>query len=411
MKRLILVLSVCALVAAGCKGGAKTDAPENTPESTPDSAPAVAEAVETAAADGFSFDEMFSIFSLFGNNIMTEKFAPQSVKDGIKDDLKSSYDGQMEFIGKSNTLAYSLFDGDCYDGFEMACYRYKADGHVLVILLENGGCDVSSVKYIRAYEYDPQAGQAHEVAFPLYPKPERNDFEDMIRLTGADVASLRDAMRKENYDYGFRTDGLEVRLNDPSDFDEQAFHGALVIDYLWDGAEFVKNEDFKYPCIHANGFANILLGEPAPNFYFDYDPIGYGVNYSQGGDLWMINCGENPGLEIQMEGGKVYSIENRFPQYSVAKYAYGVAPGKQQPYVGARINDCLTFGDEAPEVWMLMDGTVQIEDGMWNSHIAFRTGKESLVKPVEPAQNGRTRIENPQFKPDARIESILIWQD
>ena len=404
MKKAVLFLAVCALLAAGCKGGTKDVAQNNGNNETPS-------AVETADDDHFTFDELFLIFSSFGDNIMSPKFAPQSVKDGLKDQMKESFDGAVEFRGQCNDLSASLFDGDCYDGFEMACYRYKADGHVLAVLLENGGCDVSSVKYIRTYEYDPQSGNAHEVEFPLNPKPVRDDFEDMIRLAGADVASLRDAMDRESYDYGFRPDGLQVRLNDPSDFDEQSFHGALVVDYLWNGAEFVRNKDFKYPCIHASGFANILLGEEVPNFYFDYDPVGYGVNYSQGGDLWLINDDKDLGLEIQLEGGKVYSIEIRFPRYCVASYAYEVQPGFQQPYVGARINDCLVFGTDAPQVWMLMDGTVQIEDGMWNSKIAFRTAKESLVDPVEPAMNDRLRIENPRFKPDARIESILIWKD
>ena len=404
MKKAVLFLAVCALLAAGCKGGTKDVAQNNGNNENP-------AAVETADDDHFTFDELFRIFSSFGDNIMSPKFAPQSVKDGLKDQMKESFDGAVEFRGQCNDLSASLFDGDCYDGFEMACYRYKADGHVLAVLLENGGCDVSSVKYIRTYEYDPQSGNAHEVEFPLNPKPVRDDFEDMIRLAGADVASLRDAMDRESYDYGFRPDGLQVRLNDPSDFDEQSFHGALVVDYLWNGAEFVRNKDFKYPCIHASGFANILLGEEVPNFYFDYDPVGYGVNYSQGGDLWLINDDKDLGLEIQLEGGKVYSIEIRFPRYCVASYAYEVQPGFQQPFVGARINDCLVFGTDAPQVWMLMDGTVQIEDGMWNSKIAFRTAKESLVDPVEPAMNDRLRIENPRFKPDARIESILIWKD
>ena len=406
MKRLILFLAACALVVAGCKGGAKSATQTAEPAETP------AEVVaETPADEGFSFDEMFRIFSTFGDNIMTPKFAPQSVKDGIKEELNNSYDGYREYVGPCNRLSYSLFDGDCHDGFDMACYRYKADGHVLVLLSENGGCDVSSVKYIRAYEYDPEAGNAHEVALPLYPKPKRDDFEDMIRLAGADLPSLRKAMKDGQYDYDFRLDGLQVRLNDPMDFDEQAYHGALVLDYSWDGAEFVRNEDFKYPCIHAEGFANILLGREAPNFRFDYDPKGYDVTYSEGGDLWLFDRGGVTGLEVQMDGGKVYSVEVRFPEYSVARYAYEVAADKQQPYVGARINDCLSFGSEAPEVWMLMDGTVQIEDGAWNSRIAFRTSRESLVNPVEPSTNGRVRITNPQFTPAATIESILIWRE
>ena len=60
---------------------------------------------------------------------------------------------------------------------------------------------------------------------------------------------------------------------------------------------------------------------------------------------------------------------------------------------------------------MLMDGTVQIEVERWNTWIAFRTSRESLVSPVEPSTNDRIELDNPKFKPDARIESILIWRE
>ena len=404
MKKLFLLLAVCGLMAASCKDGAKSGAQNDAPADEP------AQAV--ASADkGFSFDELFQIFSIFGDNIMSPKFAPQSVKDGIKNDLESSYNGYVEFLGPCNNLSYSLFDGDCYDGFAIACYRFQADGHILVILLENGGCDVSSVKYIRAYEYDPETGNAHEVAQPFNPMPKPDDFEDLIRLAGADVASLRTAMKDGYYDYSFRLDGVKVRLNDPMDFDEQVYHGDLVVDYLWNGSELVRNTDYRYACIHDGGFANIRLGEEAPDFHLGQDPVGYGVNYSEGGDLWIITKGTGRGLEVQMDQGKVYSIEIGFPQYCVASYAYEVEPGKQQPYVGARINNCWSFENDSPEVWMLMDGTVQIQDKMWNTSIAFRTPKESLVNPVEPAFNDKVRIENPKFKPEATIESIVVWRE
>ena len=396
------------MIAAGCKGG-----PGKAPQAPadPSAEPVAAEnGVKADAGQDFSFDELFKIFSLFGDNIMSAKFAPQSVKDGIREELKGSYDGYTEFIGPCNHLAHSLFDGNCYDGFEMACYRYKADGHILVALLENGGCDVSSVKYLRAYEYDPESGNTREIEFPFNPKPQRDDFEDMIRLAGADVQQLRGAMKAGLYDYEWRADGVLVRLNDPMDFDEQVYHGALFVDYLWNGSEFVRNEKYLYPCIHADGFANILLGKPAPDFHFDYDPIGYSAFYSEGGDLWLIDLGETTGLEVQMEDKKVYSVEVRFPEYCVTKVAYE-NEGKEQPHVGGRINDCLAFGEEAPQVWMLMDGTVQIEDDIWSSKIAFRTSRESLVDPPQPSVNGRQRIENPKFKPDARIESILVWRE
>ena len=82
-----------------------------------------------------------------------------------------------------------------------------------------------------------------------------------------------------------------------------------------------------------------------------------------------------------------------------------------QPYVGARIGDCIGLEVEGTEVAMLMDGTVQIECPTWNSKIAFRTSRESLVDAPQPSMDGRQVIANPKFKDDARIESILIWQE
>ena len=410
MKRFLLLLAACTLVATGCPRNPGQNAGGNPGVVTPDDpGTEPAGTVETAGKD-FSFDELFKIFSVFGDNIMSAKFAPQSVKDGIKAELKESYEGAVQFTGPCNHLGYSLFDGNCYDGFELACYRYSADDHVLAVLLENGGCDVSSVKYIRAYEYDPQSGSAREVELPFNPAPQRDDFEDMVRLAGSDVASLRGAMKAGLYDYQWRSDGVLVRLNDPMDYDEQVYHGALFVDYRWNGYEFGINRDYVYPSIHADGFGSILLGKPAPDFDFDYDPKGYNARYSEGGDLWLIELGGRKVLEVQMEFDKVQSIEVFSPKYCVTEAGYD-HDGKQQPRVGGHINDCLEFGEESPQVWMLMDGTVQIEDDIWNSRIAFRAPRESLVDPPQPSSNGRLRIEDPKFRPDATIESILLWRD
>ncbi|MBQ9659909.1 MAG: hypothetical protein IJV37_01410 [Bacteroidales bacterium] len=405
MKKLILFLAACTLVATGCKGGSNTASAKT---SGTGAAPAAAQTKAGDAPEGFTFDELFRIFSCFGSNIMTPKYAAQGTKDAIKEELKQSYDGYSEFIGPCNHLNHSFFDGDCHDGFAMACYRFKADGHVLVILLENGGCDVSANKYVRTYEYDPATGNAHEVQFPLNPAPVPDDFEDLVRLAGADVQSLRGAAKAGLYNYIFSREALQIQLNDPHDFSEQSYRGDLIVEYAWNGAEFVKKTDRIRPCIHPDGFANILLGEPAPDFYFDYDPVGYGVNYSQGGDLWLINRGEQMVLEIQMENKKVYSIEVKSPEYCITQAGYDVR--EERPRVGGRINDCLTIGPEAPQVWMLMDGTISIEDMMWNTHVAFRTSQDALAEPVKPADD-RIRIERPKFRSDARIESILIWKD
>ena len=406
MKRLFLLLATFALIATGCKGGTPNNANNQDNEPAETAAAATKAVVDT----DFSFDELFRILSIFGDNIMSKEFASQKFKDSIKDELQENYDSHLEFVGENNYMAHTIFDGDCHHGFEMVCYRYAADGHVLVLLSETEGCDAFSTKYFRAYDYNPESNDAHEIEPPFNPQPYRDDFEDMVRLAGADLASLRNVMKAGMYIYEYRDNGLKVRLNDPMDYDEQVYHGDLCVDYLWNGSEFVRNKDYRYACIHGQGFGSILLGEPVPDFYFDYDPLGYGVNYSQGGDLWLINLKEEETLEVQMENNKVYSIETRSPRFSVAKYAYDCEP-LQQPYVGARINDCIDFDDEALQVKMLMDGTVQIEVDAWNSKLAFRTSADSLVKPVEPSFNGPQILENPKFKPDARIESIYLWQE
>lgn len=405
MKKLFLLLAVCALMATGCKGGANKSAASNEASDNTETA------AELAANNDYSFDELFKIFSCFGENIMTKAYAAQSTKDGIKDELAGEYEGRSEFTGETNVLSHSFYNEGCSEDFQMACYRYKADGHVLVMLLETGGCDVTSTRYLRAYDYNPETNDAHEVELPFDPKPSRNDFEDMVRLAGSDLPSLRDAMQKEQYLYEFHLNSVKVRLNDPMDYDEEVYNGDLVIEYIWDGSEFVKNADYRYACIHAAGFANIILGEPAPDFNFDYNPKGYKATYSEGGDLWLVNLGEEETLQVQMENQKVYSIETRSPRYRVSSNAYDVEPGKEAPYVGARINDCINFNCEGQQVKMLMDGTVSIEASVWNSMIAFRTSQDALATPTQPSNNGPVVLENPKFKDDARIESILVWRD
>ena len=106
MKRFFLLLAACTMIAAGCKGG-----PGKAPQAPadPSAEPVAAEnGVKADAGQDFSFDELFKIFSLFGDNIMSAKFAPQSVKDGIREELKGSYDGYTEFIGPCNHLAHSV---------------------------------------------------------------------------------------------------------------------------------------------------------------------------------------------------------------------------------------------------------------------------------------------------------------
>ena len=86
MKRLFFILAACTMVATGCKGGGKSPASGEAAGNAENT-----EITETAtgtkatpAEEGFTFDELFKIFSCFGDNIMSGVFAPQRVKDSAK---------------------------------------------------------------------------------------------------------------------------------------------------------------------------------------------------------------------------------------------------------------------------------------------------------------------------------------
>ena len=411
MKRFVLCLAVVVLALIGCKkengpqSGAQTLSNEDTPSVNADS---------PATAGGryrdFSFDEIFSIFSLFGDNIMTDKFAAQSVKDSIRTELMENYADAASNGGYAyNTLSYTLFGGDCYDGFEMGCWGYDADDHVLVLLSEGGGCDGWATKYVRAYEYDPAAKNAHEVALPLNPYPDADAFEDLLRLAGCgDIPYIREMMRDRVYNYDFTANGLKIFLNTFDDW-QVADKCGFELFYRWNGSEFVRDDTVPYPCIHPEGFAMILLGEKMPGTNFDYDPLDYDIRYSEEGGLWLIDREGKRVMEVQLDGEEVGSIEVFDPRYSVQHFFYPQGEGVLA--VGCRINDYFDFTeDDAPEVQLFNDGTVAINPKREGTRLSFRTTKDDLAvkTPAMKATEMVVTLKDPQFKPEATVKSILI---
>ena len=416
MKNFLFLMAMASLLVMGCKENKPTPGAATTTDPIGATDVGTAPATDSKTVDlqkihqeDYTFDQLFSIFSLFGGNIMTDKFAAQSVKDRIRDELRDSFDGYREFIHPvCNNLSYSLFDGDCYDGFQLGCWKYDADGHILVLLAESGGCDASATKYIRAYEYDPETKNVHEVGFPLNPVPRGDDFNDIIRLAGCeDLVNLRAAMRDRAFTYRFDTEGLTIDLNTLDNWDV-AENSALQLYYRWNGSEFVRDESVPVPCIHGDGFALILLGLPIPDLYLQPDPIGYGINYSQGGDLWEVNLGEQDVLQVQMEDGKVYSIEVFDPRYSMTRNLYW--DGDARLCVGSRINDFFTFPSDDVAVWLYSDGTVAIEFEQYDALLQCRTAKDDLQGrlPSVGVNDVRVKLENPQFTPNAQVRSIYL---
>ncbi|MBR0224065.1 MAG: hypothetical protein IJL93_07315 [Bacteroidales bacterium] len=411
MKKLLFILATALLLAAGCKGEKAAKPVEPAADEASGNSVNTGNTVSKASETNFSFEELFTIFSAFGSNIMTDKFAAQSIKDGIREELRAGYDDYREFEGGAcNHLSYDFFNGDCYDGFQLGCWKYKADGHVLVLLAENGGCDASATKYIRAYDYDPAANNAHEVELPLTPVPSADDFNDIIRLAGCeDLDGVREAMRDRIYNYQFDPKGLTVDLNTLDNWDV-AGYSALQLYYRWNGSEFVRDEDVPVPCIHGEGFALIKLGQPIPDLYIQPDPAGYGIRYSQGGDLWLVNRGEQDVLQIQMEDGKVFSVEIFDPRYSITRALYWDGEGKLR--VGSRFSELMKSHSTDVLVWLYSDGTVSAQIEQYNILLELRGTKDDLQGklPEVSANEVKALIENPKFRPEARIRSILLQE-
>lgn len=397
MKNILFILALAAILATGCKK--EGEQPVTNPGQEAPATEILEQAVPTPTGErreDFTFDELFTIFSCFGDNIMTDKYASQLVKDEIRPALQDSYNGYREFNNNAcNILSYTFFDDGCTDGAHMGCWRYDADGHVLVLIAEDGGCDVCSAKYIRAYDYDPATKNAHEVAIPLNPQPSAADFDDAVRLAGCtDLPFVRKVMQERVYNYAFSPEGIRIDLNAYEDWDVNGFC-AFELFYRWNGSEFVRDESLPFPCIHNDGFALIKLGQPIPDLHVEGDRQGYDIEYSEGGDLWLVDLGDQRVLEIQMENGVVYSIECFDPRYSLSESFWW--DGRGRLAVGSRINDYFDFTkDGAPGVRLLDDGTVFIEAEHYDTKLIFTTTKDDLDGSV------------PHFKPTATIKSIII---
>ena len=411
MNKFLWILTFAVALTAGCKGDKNpAPMPVNTPQTTTEIVEPQPVASTNVRREDFPFDQLFGIFSLFGDNIMTDLFASGTVKDLLKDEIQSVYDGQREFDdGACNVLSYSVNNDGCYDGFQMGCWRYDADDHLLVVLLEEGGCDASGTKYIRAYDYDPATNSAHEVDLPLNRQPKAEDFDDIIRLAGcSDIPSIRQSMRDRIYNYAFSPEGLTVELNVLDNFDAQGY-GGFDLFYRWNGSDFVRDESVPYPCIHDEGFAMIKLNEPMPGTNFDYDPLDYDIRYSEEGGLWLVDRDGERVLEIQMEGNDVGSVEVFDPRYSLQQGTYWRS--KNRLCVGSRINDFVDVTDEpVPEVRLYRDGTVDICFRRFNSIICLRTTSASLEGPlpkIRPTEAVAV-VNNPAFKPTATVKSIIV---
>ena len=218
-KTFLLTLSFAAaalLVSCGGRGHSG-----KTPEPAADSV-AVAEASAEAEAEspadagtdlpGFTFDELWKIFSVFGPNIAPDIVGTQAKKEAKKDQMQENYNGSMS----DNILTVGEYDiNGCGTDYTMGCYRYKADGHVLVILIETTGCDVNS-QDVRAYEYDPEQNNAHEIDLPV--ERDKQCYNDYLRLYRCKDAARFYGAQRDIWRYDLLQDGIRILYDVEEDY-------------------------------------------------------------------------------------------------------------------------------------------------------------------------------------------------
>ena len=396
MKKIcIAALIVLSLTACGNRASGKKAGNEPIPNEEPVQT-AAAETKAAASGEAFTFDELWKIFSVFGQYIAPEMIDTQAKKDAKKDMMEEMFNSSLY----KNMLTVGEYDENgCGTDFTMVCYRYKADDHILALLLETVGCDVST-QSVRAYEYDPAQNSAHEIQIPV--EFSKADFDDYLRLYRIkDAARFARLKGNEYVRYMPTENGVNVYMDVETGYDEDWWKVDPRVAFLWNGSYFDKAPQQRYNVLEENRFAGMNIGDPLPGADFR-DPAGvYTLQKTSEGTTVLKNG--NPVLIVRGQGS-IGAFQVLSPEYSAE---LGV-------HVGTRFadNEFLSSPDvEFDNVWCYPDGTVTFSVS-WQKGILYEIDADKLVSPKvsrsDMGTSGMKIDEKPVFSKDAVIKSIFL---
>ena len=395
-KILFAVLTVLILAACGNRAGGKKVGNHPVPQAEPLPETSAENATEAVSDPEFTFDELWKIFCVFGKNIAPEIIDTQEEKDNKKALIEEMFHSSMY----TNMLTVGEYDiNGCGTDFTMACYRYPADGHILALLLETTGCDVSS-QSVRSYEYDPEQGSAREIPLPI--QVNKADFDDYIRHYRLKDAAKFARIRKLDYIRFMPSQrGVDVLFDVEEDYNEDWWMADPRVAYLWNGSDFEIAPQQHHSVLTENRFAGMKIGDPLPGSDFR-DPAGvYTLQATSEGTVVRKN-GE-PVLVIRGQG-VIDGFQVLSPEYC----------DETGLHVGTRFSDSelLSSPDlDFTQVWCYPDGTVTFCLG-WQEGILFEVKSEALLSPkVSRSEMGTSGLkigQKPVFSPDAVITSIYL---
>lgn len=355
-------------------------------------------------------------FDLLWKSFMAipEKDLPSSLVNNeenvayVRDETRIMYGAQID----GNFLYVLIEDPDdpYYPyGYSMTGFQYGNTNKLL--MLYSGSDDGSFEKsFEKAYDYDMDKGTMTEVAYP-FKDLHMKDFFDALTL--ADISDSRvaelDAKGKVNATLMEETDDAENNLlvfyTWPEELDIADRENRLV--YHWDGKEFVHTpeEDLLGYTILVDGFCSLDFGTPIPTQLEGFDIER---------QTYMAEGSEQVKYAIKKDGRLVMEIE---PDYDFEKDEFtntisviNIYSDRYQTYgefhVGSLISDVMdTYADDAV-TFLTPDDFIVVDIG----DIQFILDQDAFDGTLPEVTSAEGEIlENPTFKPDARVKAIRLY--
>jgi len=321
----------------------------------------------------------------------------------VREQMRAEY---AEQSNKNGLYKYHYDDVRGAQVTSMYCFPYADANKFYVLFFLSEEDQPGRYTTNKSFDYDLDKGTMTEVANPLK-SLELADFFDPLTL--ADISESKMAELKSYgelfYMFGFEDFDMLVLYTWPAE--EVVAERENRLAYVWDGHSFVRKPecDLLGYTIYEDGFCSLDFGTPIPKKLEGYD-IVYDPFMAEGmqQDLYSIQRGGIIIMELlpkfDMDKDAFVDAIDEIRIYSPRYQTYG------EFHVGSNISDVLdTYGEEN-KMFLTFDDQLVLDLGglQFIADPEDYDGKLPEVTSFEGAV-----IENPTFKPDAKVTMIRLY--
>jgi hypothetical protein len=340
-------------------------------------------------------------------------------KAKLRNQWKTAWEKEREenavFNDAMNNAMYWTFIRDTEKSVEenmRISFYQTTDGKKIVALLNLNGLHSNYSWNIKngAYEYNVATGKLAVIDLPAEPFAEDELIEHLFLSPEESQAWHDSFLKKPAIMYHLTDDGFEATWDCLSDVKFRDMSACLPSAYRkWNGNRFVKavnemNQRYYCDCIQENGFGPALLfGQPVPKKITGYT-IKKEVCEMEGQEQFTYIIAKN--------GGKILEIDPD-TDWDTNKETIGRITVYSDKYranmlgVGDRVSDVFKRHPQAG-VHLRMDGTIAICPYKNIHYLVDANGYDGKIPVIESGEGAS--INNPKFKPDAKINAVYVFK-